>query len=91
MQFLQNKCAACNQHMIHEPNKAFQIMGGICPGGGGVYVWGVCVLWGMCPGGKCPGGKCPGGKCPGGICPGGKCPGGFCPVTNLVHWMRIQQ
>ena len=50
---------------------------------GGVYVWGVCVLWGKCPGGKCPGGYMSGGKCP-----GGKCSGGFCPVTNLVNWMN---
>ena len=52
---------------MHEPNKAFQIMGGICPGG-------------TCPGGMCPRGymsrgKCPGGKHPGGYMSGGKCPG----------------
>ena len=37
-----NSCkinAVCNQHMMHEPNKAFQIMGGMCPGGmSGGYV-----------------------------------------------------
>ena len=52
--------------MMHEPNKAFQIMGGICPGG---IRPGVCVLRGMCPGGKCPGGYMSGSKCPGGTCP----------------------
>ena len=45
----------------------------------GVYVRGVCVLAGICPGGKCPGGKCPGGK---GL--GGKCLGGICPWI-IVH------
>ena len=51
---------------MHDPNKAFQIMGGICPGR-------------MCPRGIFPGGKCPGGKCPLGYMSGGKCPGGTCP------------
>ena len=63
------KSAVCNQHMMHEQNKAFQIMGGICPGG-------------ICPGGKCPGGKCPGGYMSGGKCPWGTCLRGFCPVTD---------
>ena len=52
----------------------------------GVYVLdvymsggGVCVLGGICPGGKCPWprGYMSGGKCPGGTCLGG----GGCPVT----------
>ena len=38
--------AVCNQHMMHEPNKPFQIMGGICPGG---ICPGVYVLAGICP------------------------------------------
>ena len=59
--------------MMHDPNKAFQIMGGICPV---VYLLGVCILGGICPGGKCPGGKCPRGYMSGGKCPGGTCPGG---------------
>ena len=47
MQFLQNKyflSEVCNQHMMHDPNVAFQIMGG----GGGI-----------CPGGIFPGSMCP--------------------------------
>ena len=58
--------------MMHEPNKAFQITGGINYVLGvyvqGVYVRGegVCVLGGICPVVKCPVVKCPGG----GICPG---------------------
>ena len=44
--------AVCNQHMMHEPNKAFQIMWGLCPGG-------------ICPGGMCPGECVLGGICPG--------------------------
>ena len=39
------KSAICNQHMMHEPNRAFYSLGGICPGGYNVL------------GGKCPGGK----------------------------------
>ena len=38
--------AVCNQHMMHEPNKPFQIMRGICPGG---ICPGVYVLAGICP------------------------------------------
>ena len=51
--------------MMHEANKAFQMMGGIC------------VLRGLCPGGKYPEGKCPGGYMSGGKCPMDTCPGGF--------------
>ena len=66
--------------MMHEPNKAFQIMGGICPGG-------------ICLGGKCPGGTLvasrvmtkyntvSGVKCPRGYMSGGGGGGGGCPVT----------
>ena len=36
--------AECNQHMMHEPNRAFKVLG--------VY-----VLGGISLGGKCPGGK----------------------------------
>ena len=46
----------------------------------GIYVQGVCVL-----GGKCPGGKCTGGKCPGGFMSGGKCPGDTCPLFLSCH------
>ena len=50
--------------MMHKTNEAFKIMGG-----GGyvlvVYVRGVCVLGGICPGGKCPEGYMSRGKCPG--------------------------
>ena len=61
MQFLQNKCFFKVQYVINT-NKAFRVMGGICP-------------WGICPGGMCQGvyvlgGFCPWGKYPGGICPG---------------------
>ena len=57
--YITDKCNSCMffkvQYVINT-NKAFQIMGGICPG---VGVRGVYVLGGICPGGKCPGGKCP--------------------------------
>ena len=45
--------------MMHEPNKAFQIMGGICPGG--ICLGGMCPRAYICPGGKCPGGYMSGG------------------------------
>ena len=82
--YITHKCNSCKinffkvQYVINT-NKAFQIMGGICP-------WGICP-GGNCPGGNCPGGKCTGGKCPGGYmtrgkCPVGTCPGFFCSVTG---------
>ena len=64
MQSLQNKSFL--QYMMHEANKAFQIMAGTYVLG--VYVQGVCVLGGICLGGKCPGGKCPGGYMSRGKC-----------------------
>ena len=43
---------------------------------------GVCVLRGICPGGKCPGGKCLGSKYPGVSVQGVHVWGGFYAVTG---------